>query len=76
MPRVGYVKGAEFTEQDVLNPKIDLNNKYYFKYNEPMFWQMWLMNWTLKEYLAFLDQPKTLINPIRGIRLFHNEFLE
>lgn len=28
MPRVGYVKGAEDIEQDCMNPKIDLNNKY------------------------------------------------
>lgn len=38
MPRVGYVKGAEDTEQDVLNPNIDLNNKYKFDYSKPMLW--------------------------------------
>lgn len=50
MPRVGYVKGAEKIEQDVLNPKIDLNNKYQFDYNKSMLSQMWNMKWTLKEY--------------------------
>lgn len=36
MPRVGYVKGAESIEQDCLNPKIDLNNKYKFDYDSAM----------------------------------------
>lgn len=59
-----------------MSNKIDLNNKFKFNYDEPMFTQMLNMKWTLKEYLAFLDEPKTLINPIRGIRLFENEFVE
>ena len=36
---------------------------------------MWT-EWTLEEYVQYLEEPKILLNPWRQVKLFDNWFLE
>jgi hypothetical protein len=36
---------------------------------------MWT-EWTLKEYLDYLEEPKILLSPWRAVKLFDNPFME
>ena len=33
-------------------------------------------NWTLSDYNKYLEEPKTLVNPWRSVRMFDNWFME
>jgi hypothetical protein len=32
--------------------------------------------WTYEEYYDYINDPKVLVNPIRNVKLFDNEWLE
>lgn len=53
-----------------------LNSKIDFDYNKGLWWQIWNTDWTYEEYYDYINDPKVLVNPIRDLRLFDNDFCE
>lgn len=47
-----------------------------FDYSRGISWQVWTHNWTYEEYMAFINEPKHFVNPVRDLKMFDNEYLE
>jgi 4-hydroxysphinganine ceramide fatty acyl 2-hydroxylase len=53
-----------------------LKSKFDFDYNKGLWWQIMNTEWTYEEYYDYINDPKVLVNPIRNVKLFENDFLE
>ena len=75
LPVIGMVDGANKIHQDIDDLHLTWK-EWDLDYSKGLWWQMMNLNWTLKEYRKFIDQPKSLLNPWRSVRFFDNIILE
>jgi 4-hydroxysphinganine ceramide fatty acyl 2-hydroxylase len=68
LTKVGKVSYADTIKQDVDDKK--LVDKWGFDLSKGLFWQLWNTNWTLKDYNDYVENPNTLLNPWRTIKIF------
>jgi hypothetical protein len=74
LTKVGKLPYADDVPQLSESPK--LKEKWKFDYCRGMFYQMMQTDWTLADYNKYLEEPKTLVNPWRSVRMFDNWLLE
>jgi len=53
-----------------------LNQRINFDYDRGLLIQIFEADFSFEEYVRYINEPKHLVNPIRDIRLFDNEFCE
>ena len=50
--------------------------KYNWDYNKGIVWQLFNSNITHEDYIAWVNEPKHIINPVRDLVMFDNYILE